>query len=324
MFAGPVRHCPDVRFRPIADICRPCDNRRVNATEGKTPRVFLLPCIFGDEAPFADFRAALAGRVAFELLDYPDLDRPSSEIRDFDRILTRTVERIRSAQPSGDVHIAGYSFGGLVGFAAACRLQAEGRRVGLLALLDTHALGLKVPSSGRLTHNRDAAPGVWGTAADVASRLLVAAGLSEAVRAAIGPAGRVFGAKAASGLRRLLLQNLRGRSLVGLTLGRLDGAVILFRAEEQPAPGLPPDLGWSAYCSSVRSVPLNGDHNSLFRPAHLAVNVERIWSEFEASISQPANGAGSTASRSSKRAGNPARQRRYRIRNGRTMTNAVE
>ena len=46
----------------------------------------------------------------------------------------------------------------------------------------------------------------------------------------------------------------------------------------------------SAYCSSVRSVPLNGDHNSLFRFDHLAVNAERIWSEFEASMSQPANG----------------------------------
>ena len=56
-----------------------------------------------------------------------------------------------------------------------------------VALLDTHVLGLKVPSSGRLTRNRDAAPGVWGTAADVASRLFIAAGLSEAVRAAIGP-----------------------------------------------------------------------------------------------------------------------------------------
>ena len=262
----------------------------MNATEGETPRVFLLPCIFGDEPPFADFRAALAGRVDFELLDYPDLDRPSSEIRDFDRILTGTVERICSAQPSGHVHIAGYSFGGLVGFAAACRLQAEGRRLSMLALLDTHALGLKVPNSGRLTRNRDAAPGVWGAAADVASRLLIAAGLAEAVRAAIGPAGRVFGSKAAIGLRRLFLQNLRGRSLAGLTLGRFDGPVILFRAEEQPAPDLPPDLGWSAYCSSVRSVPLKGDHNGLFRPDHLAVNAERIWSEFEASIGQRVNG----------------------------------
>ena len=246
------------------------------------PRIFLLPCIFGDEPSFADFRAALAGRIAFELLDYPDIDRPSSEIRNFDGILSKAVQRIRTLQTSGDVYIAGYSFGGLVAFAAACRLQAEGRRVGLVALLDSPALSLKVPSSRRLTRNRDAAPGAWGVAADAVSRVLIAAGLSEAVRAAIGPAGRVFGAAAADGLRRLFLQNLRGRSLRGVKLGHLGGPLLLFRAQEQPFPDLPTDLGWSAHCEAVHSVPLDGDHNSMLRSNHLAANAERIWSEVAA------------------------------------------
>jgi thioesterase domain-containing protein len=253
------------------------------------PRVFLLPGIFGDEPRLADFRAASAGRVAFELLDYPDIDRPSSEIRDFDGILVRTVQRIRSLQPSGEVHIAGYSFGGLIGFAAACRLRAEGHRVGLLALLDSRAPSLKVPNSFRLTRNRDAAPGAWGVGTDAASRVLIAVGLSEAVRAAIGPAGRVFGAEAANGLRRLFLQNLRGRALGGLSLGRFDGQLLLFRAKEQPSPDLPPDLGWSAHCAAVDSVSLNGDHNSMFQADHLASNAERIWSEMAARIYQTAD-----------------------------------
>jgi thioesterase domain-containing protein len=248
--------------------------------------VFLLPGIFGDEPAFANLRAALAGRIAFELLDYPGIDRPSSEIRDFNLILNRTVDRIRALQPSGDVHLAGYSFGGLVAYAAACRLQAEGRRVGLLALLDSKALGLKIQPSVPLTRNRDAAPGAWGVAVDVASRLLIAAGFSEAVRAAIGPAGRLFGAKAANGLRRLYLQNLRGRSLSGLSLGRFDGPLLFFRAEEQPVPDLPPDLGWSAHCAEIRSIPLNGDHNGMLGPDHLAANAQRIGSEMTAQISQ--------------------------------------
>lgn len=242
-------------------------------------RVFLLPGIFGDEPALAELRAALADRVEFELLDYPDIDRPSSEIRDFAGILDGVVERIRSRQPSGNVHIAGYSFGGQVGFAAACRLQEEGRRVGLLALLDSRALSLKVPPTSRLARNRDAAPGIWGTGADIASRLLIAAGLPEIVRAAIDPTRRVFGAGAADGLRRLVLQNLRGRSLAGLSLGRFDGPILLFRAEEQSVPGLPADLGWNAHCASVRSVAVHGDHNSMIRAPHLATNAELIWSE---------------------------------------------
>lgn len=241
-----------------------------------TAKVFLLPCIFGDEPSFAGFRAALAGRVDFELLDYPDIDRPSSEIRDLDGILNRTVERIRSLQPSGDVHIAGYSFGGLVGFAAACRLQSEGRRVGLLTLLDTPALGLKMPTSARKRG-----------AADLLSRALIAAGFSEAVRKAIGPARRIFGVETANGLRRLFLQNLRGRSLNGLTLGRFDGPILLFRADKQLGPGLPPDLGWSAHCTTVRSVTLEGDHDSILGANHLAANSERIWLELASRICGP-------------------------------------
>jgi thioesterase domain-containing protein len=239
-------------------------------------KVFLLPCIFGDEPSFADLRAALAGRVDFELLDYPDVDRPSGEIGDFEGILRGTVERIRSLQPSGDVHITGYSFGGLVGFAAACRLQAEGRRVDLLALLDSPALSLKMPRSSRKIG-----------AVDLASRVLIAAGFSEAVRKAVGPTRWAFGASAADALRRLFLQNLRGRSLKGVSIGRFDGPLLLFRAEEQPGPDVPPDLGWSAHCRTVRSVTLDGDHNSMLGTDHLAANVERIWSELAPRISQP-------------------------------------
>ena len=246
------------------------------------PRIFLLPSIFGDEPPLADFRAALAGRIDFELLDYPDIDRPSSEIRDFAGILDRTTERIRALQPSGDLYIAGYSFGGLVGFVAGCRLQEEGRRVKLLTLLDSRALSLKVPRAD--SGNSEAAPGPWGLRADFASRLLIAAGLAEVVRALISPAGKLFGAGAARGLRRLLLQNLRGRSLRNLSLGHFDGPLLLFRAEEQPVSDLPSDLGWSAHCSSMRSVPIRGNHDSLFRVDHLAANAELIGAAIEAQI----------------------------------------
>jgi hypothetical protein len=117
--------------------------------------------------------------------------------------------------------------------------------------------------------------------------LLIAVGLSEVVRTAIGPAGRIFGAGAADGLRRLFLQNLRGRALKGLSLGRFDGPLLLFRAREQSFPDLPPDLGWSAHCASVRSATLNGDHNSMFRTDNMAANADEIWTEILAQVSEP-------------------------------------
>jgi thioesterase domain-containing protein len=253
-------------------------------TSGK-PRVFLLPGIGGDETSLADFRNALADRVTFDLIDYPDIDRPSREIRDFRGIVDEAVRSINARHPSGQVHIAGYSFGGQVAFTAACRLQEEGRRVGLVALIDSRALSLTLPGAGMRVRNRDEAPGPALAAADAASRLLIGAGLSEIVRHAIGPTRRLLGTDAADSLRRLLLQNLRGRALRGATHGRFDGPVSLFRAQEQLVAGLPPDLGWSAHCSAVRSVELRGGHNSLFRDDHLSANAEAIWSELMMSLS---------------------------------------
>ncbi|MFJ6619998.1 amino acid adenylation domain-containing protein [Kitasatospora sp. NPDC091335] len=45
---------------------------------------------------------------------------------------------IRSVQPAGPYRLAGWSFGGLTAFALATRLQEEGERVSLLALLDAY------------------------------------------------------------------------------------------------------------------------------------------------------------------------------------------
>ncbi|MFJ9461625.1 amino acid adenylation domain-containing protein [Kitasatospora sp. NPDC101447] len=48
------------------------------------------------------------------------------------------LARIRSVQPAGPYRLAGWSFGGLTAFALATRLQEEGERVSLLALLDAY------------------------------------------------------------------------------------------------------------------------------------------------------------------------------------------
>ncbi|WP_395622133.1 thioesterase domain-containing protein [Sphingomonas daechungensis] len=240
------------------------------------PRVFLLPGIGGDEPGLANLRSELADSADFVLVDHPDIDRPSAEIRDFAGIVARAVARIHDVEPSGKVNIAGYSFGAQVAFAAACELQEQGREVGLLALFDSRALSLSV--AGRRVSNSDEASGPVRTIADVASRLLIAGGLAEPLRRAIPAVGSVFGKPASLGLRRLLLQNLRGRSLAGHRTGHFDGTIVLFRAGEQHIAGLPHDLGWSAHCAEVRGVELRGGHNSLFRAENLAENAALIRS----------------------------------------------
>ncbi|MEU6037308.1 amino acid adenylation domain-containing protein [Actinomadura sp. NPDC047616] len=48
------------------------------------------------------------------------------------------LEQIRAVQPSGPYHLCGWSLGGLVAYEMACRLQAAGERVALLALMDAY------------------------------------------------------------------------------------------------------------------------------------------------------------------------------------------
>jgi nonribosomal peptide synthetase DhbF len=50
------------------------------------------------------------------------------------------VEIIRKVQPTGPYNLLGWSFGGLVAFAIATRLQESGETVSLLALLDSYPL----------------------------------------------------------------------------------------------------------------------------------------------------------------------------------------
>jgi thioesterase domain-containing protein len=49
----------------------------------------------------------------------------------------QAVAEIRAIQPTGPHHLAGYSFGGLVAFAASQLLSQAGYEVGLLALIGT-------------------------------------------------------------------------------------------------------------------------------------------------------------------------------------------
>ncbi|MEV4257331.1 amino acid adenylation domain-containing protein, partial [Spirillospora sp. NPDC049652] len=48
------------------------------------------------------------------------------------------AELIRTVRPEGPYHLAGWSLGGLIAYETACRLQAAGAEVGLLALIDSY------------------------------------------------------------------------------------------------------------------------------------------------------------------------------------------
>jgi acyl carrier protein len=97
---------------------------------------FLIPGILGDEPKLATFRKALGKEVAFEILELPDIDAPPRILRSVAATAAVLVKRVFDVQPQGDIFLAGFSFGGIVAQDMARQLEARGRRVRFLAVLD--------------------------------------------------------------------------------------------------------------------------------------------------------------------------------------------
>ncbi|WP_165975758.1 non-ribosomal peptide synthetase [Actinomadura rubrisoli] len=100
--------------------------------------LFCLPATTGLSWNYAGLAEHLPDGVALYGLQAPRLsgaDVPASSIADLGR---HYAARIQAVQPEGPCHLLGWSYGGQLAHAAATALQAAGREVGLLALLDAY------------------------------------------------------------------------------------------------------------------------------------------------------------------------------------------
>ena len=71
-------------------------------------------------------------------LQSPALDARQPAAASIDALAASYVERVVALQPTGAVHLLGWSVGGIIAQAMAVRLQALGREVGELVLLDAY------------------------------------------------------------------------------------------------------------------------------------------------------------------------------------------
>jgi nonribosomal peptide synthetase DhbF len=82
--------------------------------------------------PYVDGRHPVYGLQAH------GLTKAEPVLHDLDEMVDKYLAAIREVQPRGPYHLMGWSFGGLVAHALAARIQLDGDRIGLLALLDAH------------------------------------------------------------------------------------------------------------------------------------------------------------------------------------------
>jgi thioesterase domain-containing protein len=116
----------------------------------RRPRVFFLPGLLGDDPNQASFRRALRRDVLFEVLETAGTETPSRVLADIPAHAARLVDTVVRSQPAGDIRLVGSSFGGLVAQEMARQLEARGRTVALLAVLD----GFLAPPIWKSAHAR--------------------------------------------------------------------------------------------------------------------------------------------------------------------------
>jgi nonribosomal peptide synthetase DhbF len=113
-------------------------------THGSLPPLF---CVH----PAGGLSWCYSGLVQHIRADYPIYGlqaRPESFPRTLDEMVADYLHQIRLIQPAGPYHLLGWSFGGLVAYSLARRLQLQNEEVALLVLLDSYPISQELTRDG--------------------------------------------------------------------------------------------------------------------------------------------------------------------------------
>jgi acyl transferase domain-containing protein/thioesterase domain-containing protein len=104
---------------------------------GDLPPIYFVSGAGGHVLIFENLASHLGPDQPVFALQPPGLDGKHTFLTRLEDIAAHYLKEIKSVQPHGPYHLAGYSFGGVVTFEMAQQLVANGDKVGLLVLLDT-------------------------------------------------------------------------------------------------------------------------------------------------------------------------------------------
>jgi thioesterase domain-containing protein/acyl carrier protein len=281
--------------RPSQLIARIAGNAAAEVRAESQPRVYLILGSAGIRLDSIRFVEAMADRAEIKLVDYPPYDMTRLDLVPFERFVEDFTQRIDALTPPGEpIHLLGRSFGAYVAFETARRLQAAGRTVALLGLLDASPVltgqTKAIPYYTRyLLHEsfvhrlvRVAAAGRW---ASIRPRrvfeLLIERQLQRRRFALLGRIWRLLQRlwlkKALLTMQSITELYIRAQSLRGYeptpATNYYSGRVCVFKAEdpEWDALRLPDDLGWREYCREIAVWRITGSHLEVFSPANVDV-----------------------------------------------------
>jgi acyl transferase domain-containing protein/thioesterase domain-containing protein/acyl carrier protein len=101
-------------------------------TTGDAPPLFCVHPVSGLSWCYAGLLPFLPARPVYGLQA-----RRTAPPADLDALVGDYLDQLRSVQPAGPYHLLGWSAGGTISHAMACRLQRDGEQVRFLAMLDS-------------------------------------------------------------------------------------------------------------------------------------------------------------------------------------------
>ncbi len=110
------------------------------------PPLFCMPPAGGNVMVYEPMARAFAGERSVLGVQARGVDGVASPLRTIEEMAAYCEEAILAVEPEGPYLLAGYSMGGLVAFETARRMEAAGRQVDLVVLIDAmlmHDLGAR-------------------------------------------------------------------------------------------------------------------------------------------------------------------------------------
>jgi amino acid adenylation domain-containing protein len=240
-------------------------------SEPDRPRTaYVFPGVTGDALSMRAMLGALGGDWSIRAAMYPGT---TSDREPFDS-LASLVEYFLPAMtegPPSDSVLIGYSFGGVLAYELATRLQSSGRTPGRLVLIDT-ALMRRFPVREGTLPLSVHLERFWGHGWSGRKRQIarVPAGLLRRLRDLVGPEERYDRLPAIRRLSSAHLRAIRGYS----PSGPYEGRVLMIRAigQGRPSPQADdPTNGWGPYLSRAPDVvDLPTDHVGLMKSSAAA------------------------------------------------------
>jgi thioesterase domain-containing protein len=186
----------------------------------------------------------------------------------FEEMVIGYTAQIQRVSARGPYHLLGWSFGGLLAYAVATRLQKIGQTVGTLAILDSYPANSEQPlPKGPIKWN-DILGNLFGfSGSDVGSHERAGA-ISETLQILRRVGNSSFDRSRLVAITTTFEQNVR--STTGLAPQRFEGDILFFKAMRRKDTFTP--KAWSSYITgNVRVHEIDCDHDEMTAALPLAL-----------------------------------------------------